>query len=53
MLPPVAGRGALERLRAAGEVTAASAEFDHFPEPLQLAPGRPLPSSVLERLRRG
>jgi len=52
VLAPLPDRGALRRLRAAGDVTVASAEFANLPEPLQLGPQAPLPSSVLERLRR-
>ncbi len=52
VLAPLPNVGALDRLRAAGEVTAAAAEFDDLPEPLQPTPGAPLPSEVLERLRR-
>jgi hypothetical protein len=52
VLAPLPDVGALDRLRAAGEVNAAVTEFDDLPEPLQPAPGTPLPSEVLERLRR-
>lgn len=52
VLAPLPDRGGLTRLRAAGEVSAASAELDKLPEPLLLAPETPLPSAVLERLRR-
>jgi prevent-host-death family protein len=52
VLAPLPDRGALSRLRAGGDVSAASAELDELPEPLPLAPGAPLPSEVLERLRR-
>jgi prevent-host-death family protein len=52
VLAPLPDPGALDRLRAAGDVSAAPVEFDTLPEPLQPAPGTPLPSVVLERLRR-
>jgi prevent-host-death family protein len=51
VLAPLPDVGALDRLRAAGEVNAAATEFDDLPEPLQSTPGTPLPSEVLERLR--
>jgi len=52
LLTPVPDAGPLERLRAAGEVTAAGGELAQLPEPLPLAPGQEPPSAVLERLRR-
>ena len=52
VLAPLPNVGALDRLRAAGEVNAAVAEFDDVPDPLQPTPGTQLPSEVLERLRR-
>ena len=52
VLAPLPNVGALDRLRAAGEINAAVTEFDDLPEPLQPTPGMPLPSEVLERLRR-
>jgi prevent-host-death family protein len=52
VIAPLPDRGPLERLRAAGDVSAASAELDDLPEPLRLPPGTPLPSAVLEQLRR-
>lgn len=53
VLAPLPNVGALDRLRAAGEINAAVTEFDDLPEqPLQPTPGTPLPSEVLERLRR-
>jgi prevent-host-death family protein len=42
----------LERLRAAGEIDAASEDLDDLPEPLVLPAGTEAPSKVLERLRR-
>jgi prevent-host-death family protein len=41
----------LERLRAAGDLIPAQADFDDLPDPLPLAPGAEPPSSVLARLR--
>jgi prevent-host-death family protein len=52
VLAPLPNVGALDRLRAAGEINAAVTEFDDLPEPLPPTPGTPLPSEVLERLRR-
>ena len=40
------------RLPAAGDLMPTQEEFDDLPEPLPLAPGSELPSSVLARLRR-
>jgi prevent-host-death family protein len=52
LLTPMPEAGPLERLRAAGEVTAPSGDVGELPVPLPLAPGQELPSVVLERLRR-
>jgi prevent-host-death family protein len=52
VLAPLPNRGPLEGLRAAGDVSAASAELGDLPEPLRLPAGTALPSAVLERLRR-
>jgi prevent-host-death family protein len=52
VLAPLPNRGALERLRAAGDISAAAADFDDLPEPLRLPEGIPSPSAVLEQLRR-
>jgi prevent-host-death family protein len=52
LLTPVPDAGPLERLRAAGDVTAASADPGDMPAPLPLPPGQEPPSAVLERLRR-
>jgi prevent-host-death family protein len=51
LLTPVPDAGPLERLRAAGEVSARSGELSEVPAPLQLASGQEPPSSVLARLR--
>ncbi len=52
LLMPVPVAGPLERLRATGEVTAASGDPGELPAPLPLEPGQEPPSVVLERLRR-
>lgn len=52
LLTPLPEGSPLERLRAAGEVEAASADLDDLPEPLVLPSGAEPPSGVLERLRR-
>lgn len=51
LLTPLPEAGPLERLRAAGEVSAAAGELVELPEPLPLAPGQEPPSATLERLR--
>ncbi len=52
LLTPVPDRGPLERLRAAGEVSAATGDVGTLSAPLVLEPGQEPPSVVLERLRR-
>ena len=52
LLTPVPDAGPLARLRAAGEVTAASGALSGLAPPLPLAPGQEPPSVILERLRR-
>jgi prevent-host-death family protein len=52
VLAPLPEAGALERLRAAGELESASASVDDLPEPLPLAAGQKPPSAILARLRR-
>ena len=49
--PLPAGRP-LDRLRAAGEVDAATAARDQLPPPLVLPPGVASPAAALARLRR-
>lgn len=49
--PPPEG-SPLERLRASGEIDAATGDLDDLPTPLVLAPGIEHPSKVLTRLRR-
>jgi hypothetical protein len=51
MCTPVPEAGPLERLRAAGEVTAPSGDQGELPAPLPLEPGSEPPSVVLARLR--
>ena len=52
LLTPVPEAGPLERLRAAGEVSASAGDLAELPPPLPLEPGQELPSAALERLRR-
>ena len=49
--PPPEG-GALDRLRASGDIVAATGDLDDLPAPLVLAPGIESPSEALSRLRR-
>ena len=51
MLAPLRAAGPLERLRAAGEVTAPLGELDDLPAPLPLREGEEPPSAILARLR--
>jgi prevent-host-death family protein len=53
LLAPIPEAGQLERLRAAGEVSATSGDLDELPLPLPLEPGQEPPSHALERLRAG
>jgi prevent-host-death family protein len=53
LLTPVPAGNALERMRAAGEIEAASGDINGLPPPLVLPTGSELPSQVLARLRRG
>ncbi|HEU5404712.1 MAG TPA: type II toxin-antitoxin system prevent-host-death family antitoxin [Gaiellaceae bacterium] len=52
LLAPIPDAGPLERLRAAGEVSASLGGLADLPAPLPLEPGQEPPSLVLERLRR-
>jgi prevent-host-death family protein len=52
LLSPLPEAGPLERLRAAGDVDAATADLGELPPPLPLQPGQEPPSAVLARLRR-
>jgi prevent-host-death family protein len=52
LLTPTPEGSPLERMRAAGEIEAATADMDDLPEPLVLPPGTELPSLALARLRR-
>lgn len=49
LLSPIPGPSTLERLRASGELTPATA--DEFPEPVDPQPEAEVPSSVLARMR--
>ncbi len=51
VLGPLPDGDPLDRLRAAGEVTAATADLNDLPPPLELQPGTPSPSAVLAGLR--
>jgi prevent-host-death family protein len=51
-LTPLPVGSALEQMRAAGEIEAASGDLDDLPEPLVLPDGVETPSAALERLRR-
>jgi prevent-host-death family protein len=51
-LGPLPAGGALEQLRAAGEVTPAVGTLDDLPEPLVLGDGVERPTAALQRLRR-
>ncbi len=50
LAPPPAGN-AVDRLRALGEIEAATATLDDLPAPLVLPPERQRPSDILRRLR--
>jgi prevent-host-death family protein len=52
LLTPLPEAGALERLRASGDLDPATADLDQLPPPLPLQAGQEAPSAVLERLRR-
>jgi prevent-host-death family protein len=52
VLAPLPDRGALERLRATGEVQAAAGDIDDLLPPLPARPDGPTPSQVLADLRR-
>jgi prevent-host-death family protein len=51
LLTPIPDVSPLDRMRAAGDVEAASASMDDLPDPLPLQPGQEAPSLVLSRLR--
>ena len=51
LLAPLPEGGALERLRAAGDLTGSTKPFGDLPKPLPLAAGQEPPSAVLARLR--
>lgn len=52
LLTPLPQGNPLERMRAAGDIEAATGDLDDLPDPLVLPPGAELPSQVLARLRR-
>lgn len=51
-LTPLPMGTALEQMRAAGEIEAASADLDDLPEPLVVPDNVEVPSAALTRLRR-
>ena len=51
LLTPLPAAGPLERLRAAGEVSAPAGELSELPPPLPLTPSQEPPSTIVERLR--
>ena len=52
LLTPLPNGSTLDRLRAAGDIQPATADFDDLPEPLRLDPDVEAPSEALARLRR-
>ena len=52
LLTPLPDGSAYERMLAAGEIDAASADIDELPPPLVLPAGVEAPSQILARLRR-
>jgi prevent-host-death family protein len=52
VLAPLPDQGALDRLRATGEVQAATGDLDELLPPLPVHPDGPTPSEVLAALRR-
>jgi prevent-host-death family protein len=52
LLTPMPRGSHLERMKANGDVEAATGDLDDLPEPLVLPPGAEPPSKVLARLRR-
>jgi prevent-host-death family protein len=51
MLVPLPSQGALEGLRASGDLIPARASMSDLPAPIHLQPGQEPPSQILERLR--
>jgi prevent-host-death family protein len=51
VLAPIPEAGALERLRATGDVSRPAGGLDDLPESLDLEDGRPAPSAILAELR--
>jgi prevent-host-death family protein len=52
LLGPLPEGSPLERMRAAGEIEAATGGIDELPAPLRLPAGVPSPSDTLDALRR-
>jgi len=52
ILAPLPDHGPIDRLRATGDLVPASADLKDLAEPMALATGQELPSSILDRLRR-
>ena len=52
LLSPAPGGSALDRLRALGEIDAATGDLEDLPDPLVLAPSIDSPTDALRRLRR-
>lgn len=52
LLTPIRHGSAIERLRAAGQIEAATEDIHDLPRPITLPPGVELPSENLDRLRR-
>jgi prevent-host-death family protein len=52
LLTPIPDGSVVDRMRAAGELEAATGDIDDLPPPLVLPRGSELPSQVLARLRR-
>lgn len=52
ILGPIPARGSLDQLRATGDVSSATRQFDDLPDPLPLPAGQASASEVLAGLRR-
>ncbi len=53
VLSPLLNKGALEQLKAAGDLIPGQGDMNDLPNFLPLYPGQDPPSKVLDRLRRG
>ncbi|MDQ3714673.1 MAG: type II toxin-antitoxin system prevent-host-death family antitoxin [Actinomycetota bacterium] len=51
VLGPIPNRSSLDQLRATGDISPATRQFDDLPDPLVLPAGQPTASQVLARLR--